>query len=159
MGAIFGLAQDVEGGLEIGLSSGFFFGLGMSLTLGTLQISKTKEIAAGGNVSPRQTKTVYLDMSLAAAFDRCLEALNKFGARTKSEDREQGRIEAITSKNWRSWSEIILMQLTNQNTGQVGVQVSSSPKLKSTLLDYGKGYENVERITGLLTEDPDKHRP
>ncbi len=156
------VAYDVFHGVQVelvfALLSGLVFGLFMSLIYGTLQILSTRKIVTGGDVSPRQTETVYLDISLDAAFDRCREAFSEIGAKTKFEDREQGRIEAKTNINWKSFGEVILIQLCEQTTGQVSVQISSSPKLKMTLVDYGKGYENVKHITGFLTV-PDLVQP
>ena len=123
----------------------------VSLILGTFHKFKTKKIAIGKDVSVYQTRSIYLEMSLDAAFDRFCEGLRQIGAKTKSKDREQERIEAKTSINWKRWSEVIFIQLTDQNTGQVIVQISSSPRVRTTLVDYGKGYENVERIADLLS--------
>ncbi len=149
----------VGGRLAFGLASGIIFGLFMSLILGTFHKFKTKKIVISKDVSVYQTRSIYLEISLDAAFDRCCEALRQIGAKTKSKDREQARIEAKTTINWKSWSEVIFIQLTDQNTGQVIVQISSSPRVRTTLVDYGKGYENVERIADLLSEVPDEHRP
>jgi hypothetical protein len=135
-----------------GLVKGFYFGLFLSLSIGTVQKLTTRKMGAGDDVSPRQTKTVNLDMSLDAAIDRCREALGNIGAKIISEKKEKERIEAKMSISWKSAGEIILIELSDLGTGQIRVQISSSPLLlfKFTFLDFGKGYENVERIISLL---------
>lgn len=147
-----GFTHGVFFGLASGLVKGFYFGLFLSLSIGTVQKLTTRKMGAGDDVSPRQTKTVNLDLSLDAAIDRCREALGKIGAKIISEKKEKERIEAKMSISWKSFGEIILIKLSDLSTGQIRVQISSSPLplFKFTFLDFGKGYENVERIISLL---------
>ena len=46
------------------------------------------------NTMASRKSTVNLDMPLDTAFERCREALIQFGAKIKSEDRDEGLIEA-----------------------------------------------------------------
>ena len=101
-------------------------------------------------MEPRKM-TIDLGMALDVAFDRCRETLIQFGAKIKSEDRDQGLIKAEVGMSWKSFGEVVYIKISEQNSGHVSVQVSSSPKVKTTLVDFGKGSANVERITSLLT--------
>ena len=54
--------------------------------------------------------------------------------------------------SWSSWGEILDIKLvkTNDEINHL-YQINSSPRLKTTLVDFGKNYLNIERVVSLLT--------
>lgn len=62
---------------------------------------------------------------------------------------EGGFIEAETSFSWKSFGEKMMIQIKN---GQVSV--NSRCKIKTTLLDYGKNYQNTMFIINNLLLQP-----
>jgi hypothetical protein len=153
IGILAGFETGVESGIKSGASSGFIFGLFMSLILGTIHKLKTRKMAKAGDVTPTQSATIELGCNLALAFDKCIQALNQFGAKIELQDKVKSEIKATSGMTWRSWGEVLTVRLSRIDTEKVKIEISSSPKLKMTLVDYGKGRENVEKITKILTSD------
>ena len=55
---------------------------------------------------------------------------------------------------WKSWGEEIkIIQKTNNET-DFEYQISSSPRLKTTFVDYGKNLENINRIENVIKTLP-----
>tara|TARA_B110000967_G_scaffold192680_1_gene219530 strand:- start:3469 stop:3978 length:510 start_codon:yes stop_codon:yes gene_type:complete len=55
-----------------------------------------------------------------------------------------------TGMTWKSWGEKIKIILQTKQGSNFDYQISSSPKLKTTLVDYGKNLENVNRIKNVI---------
>ena len=55
-----------------------------------------------------------------------------------------------TGVSWRSWGEKILLSFHQTGPTTTVVEVESNPKLRTTVVDYGKNRENVKRIEELL---------
>tara|TARA_R110002074_G_scaffold166808_1_gene327665 strand:- start:90 stop:473 length:384 start_codon:yes stop_codon:yes gene_type:complete len=51
---------------------------------------------------------------------------------------------------WKSWGEEIKIILKSENITDFEYQISSNPKLKTTLVDYGKNLENINRIESAI---------
>lgn len=155
-GAIIGLISSIDEGLEAGLVTGltaaFFFGVAMSLTLGSLHKWKSRKWRSNDNIGPNQTGIIHLDTTADDAFDRCRDVLSLMGAVLKLEDKTEGRIEAEFGRSWKSFGESILVRVSSQSSDRSCVQVSSAPIVKTTLVDFGKGLENINRILHLLTK-------
>ena len=153
MGIVLGFFFGFHVALYSGLIAGTCFGAVMSLVLGTLHIWSTRHSAMGGNGGPNQSIELEMDPPIALVFDRCVRALEQFGAEIGTQQRNDGVIEATTGLTWKSWGEVLCVHVKDHEHEKVKVQISSSPRVETTLLDYGKGRENVEKIAGFLTED------
>lgn len=55
-----------------------------------------------------------------------------------------------TGITWKSWGEEIKISLKNHTEAYFTYQISSTPKLKTTLFDYGKNLENINQIKNAL---------
>jgi hypothetical protein len=50
----------------------------------------------------------------------------------------------------KSWGEEIKIILKSKTKSEFEYMISSSPKLKTTLVDYGKNLENINRIENAI---------
>lgn len=55
-----------------------------------------------------------------------------------------------TGMTWLSWGEEIRIILQTKRESDFDYQISSRPKLKMTLVDFGKNLENVNRIENVM---------
>ncbi len=95
---------------------------------------------------------VELRLPYDQAFDLCIASLNAVKrGRIRREDRPLGRIDVKASMTWKTWGDVISFVLRRTDENRTRVEVSSGPALRTTLVDYGKNLENVERIMRFLT--------
>jgi hypothetical protein len=122
----------------------------MSLIMGTFHKLKTKNISIGKYITPEQSVSFELIDSAEELFKKCIQVLNQMGAKITDQNKISGEIKASTSMSWKSFGELILIRMTENKNGKTEIYISSSPKLRTTLLDYGKGYENVDEIASFI---------
>ncbi len=51
---------------------------------------------------------------------------------------------------WKSFGEAISISIQNVSPETVSIRIKSEPAVKTTLVDYGKNYQNVEAIIDYL---------
>jgi len=104
----------------------------------------------------RNRKIIELQCSYNEAFSLCISALSSVEGRARiSEiDKSSGSIVAKTGPNMKGWGEVITFDVREVNDG-VEIEVRSEPRIRPQLLvlDYGKNYENVERIADFLKSE------
>ena len=144
--AVFGMGAGV--GLVGGLGSGVLFGLVMSLILGTLQLAGHRGAPRGMSLSPRQDRQVPVPGG-PDLIDRVQVALTSLPAEVTHADVVAGRFVARTRRSWKSWGEEVVVQLSGSPAEPVAT-VSSRPTVRTTLVDYGVGRRNVERVVRAL---------
>ena len=152
MGCFFGLRSGLIAGILLGMLSGLFFGFFMALVLGLFHKMQTKGISSGkgDHVGPNQSRTISLEIPIETAFGKCLQSLNTIKAKVTHKDESQGLIQATTGMSWKSIGEKINIQLSRNGNNKAEVTVSSSSKWVTTLVDYGKGYQNVTSIIDFI---------
>ncbi len=142
-------------GLIVGLMVGLFAGGLFSLAVGYLHRLSVRRMPYGepeGAMDVHHVRHVELRLPYDQAFDLCissLSAVRKGGIRR--EDRPLGRIDVKAGMTWKTWGDVISFDLRRIDENRTRVEVSSGPALRTTLVDYGKNLENVERIMGFLT--------
>lgn len=129
----------------------FFFGLIMSLTLVSLHKYRLKKYGvqelSDENLGVTQTKEIKTKLGK-------IELINKLKSdpiisKMKMIDTENG-INLKTGMTWESWGEEIKIILKSENNSDFEYQISSSPKLKMTIVDYGKNLQNLTRIENVI---------
>ena len=117
----------------------------MSLVIGTLQKMKTKgmESDEGGDIGPRQNRTELIQSSYDETFNKSLKALKHIGAKVKTSNKNDGFILAKMPMSWKSFGEVLEVIIAKESDEQIKVRISSSPSLKTTMVDYGKSRQNV----------------
>jgi hypothetical protein len=69
------------------------------------------------------------------------------------EDNEQnGHIKAKTPMSVWGWGEVVEIDVSAVDNNKSQITVTSRPSLKTTLVDYGKNTENVEKICWYLKD-------
>ncbi len=100
--------------------------------------------------SPRQTDSIELSISYEKSFKLCIITINNLGFEIIKKDFPNGLIEAISGISIRSWGEKLTFQITKINQSNSIIQIKSSPKVLTTLFDFGKSKENILRIKNEL---------
>jgi hypothetical protein len=143
-------------GFVAGLFGGIFYGGFMSLILGSLHIWSVKRISYRKSkdiTNVRHSRNIELQLSYDKAFNLCIESLKIFKKyKIKEENYSYGKIVAITGMTWKSWGEVISFDVHKTDNNRIQIIISSKPVLPTTLVDYGKNLENVERIVVFLKE-------
>jgi hypothetical protein len=78
-----------------------------------------------------------------------LKTINRCRIISKSLD--NGEIRARAGLNWKTWGDDIFFKLTH-GTGSTVAEISSRPSARSTMIDFGKNLDNIERIRRFLLE-------
>jgi hypothetical protein len=52
--------------------------------------------------------------------------------------------------SWKSWGEEIKIVLKSETDPDFEYQISSSPRLKTTIIDFGKNLQNLNRIENVI---------
>ncbi len=137
------------------MSTGLLFGGLMALILGSLHIWSVRRMPAGrseGALSVHHVREVELRLSYDEAFDLCVSSLAAVRkCRILREDRSLGKIDARAGMTWKTWGDVVSLEVRRTSGDLTRVEISSRPALRTTLVDCGKNLENVESITGFLT--------
>ena len=156
MGVLYLLQHGFLEGLIAGLFSGLFFGGFMSLILGTLHSWSVKRILPEKpkpSMGVHHVRNLELQVSYDKVFDLCIESLNLIKrCKIRKENRPQGKIDARAGITWKTWGDVILFDVRKIDIDRTQIIVSSRPAVRTTLVDYGKNLENVERISSFLEE-------
>jgi hypothetical protein len=131
-----------------GLGSGLFFGLVMALVLGTAQLIAVRGVPRDRSLSPRQEERVTVAGGPDLA-DRVVSALGSLPAEVTAADVSAGRFVARRRANWKSWGEEVVVQLSG-DPARPTATVSSRPRVRTTLVDHGRGHRNVEHVLRAL---------
>jgi len=87
--------------------------------------------------------------TVADAFKRCQEALIAIGGIVTVADRSTGRLEARMPMTIRSWGEWVQVDVSGPD-GHVLIQIRSASRWRTTLFDWGKNADNLQRFLGWL---------
>ncbi|WP_420126692.1 hypothetical protein [Longimicrobium sp.] len=139
----------------IGVAAGIFFGATMGLTLTALSrwAMKRRGIERGkGGTGVDVSDGVLLPLPPQQALERCRAALaaNR-GLKEVRVDPARGAAYAHGRLSWASFGEKIECRVAAVEDGS-WVTIRSRPVLSTTVVDYGKNRENVQRIRTLLLD-------
>ena len=62
----------------------------------------------------------------------------------------QGKIVAKVGLTWKSWEDVVSVDVSKMDDDRTQVEVSSRPALRTALVDNGKNLENVQKIAKFL---------
>lgn len=153
---IISLIIDLYKGTEIELwkyiFSTFFFGLLMSLVLVYLHKNKLKKSGINeineANLKVTQSRDIQTDLNKSELIKKLNEdpSIRKM----KIKEIENGIVISTKMTLW-SLGEIIKIELKSTKDSVFEYNVSSRPKLKITLIDYGKNIQNIDLIKKVIT--------
>jgi len=156
MGVFYSLRYGFPEGLIAGLFAGLFLGGFMSLILGFLHSRSVKRMPFGKSkeaMDVHHVRNIELRVSYDKAFDLCIESLNLIKrCKIRKEDRSQGKVDARAGMTWKTLGDVISFDVRKIDNDRTQIEVSSRPAVRTTLVDYGKNLENVEKIIRFLKE-------
>lgn len=148
----FGMSQFLMGSdLTESMIIGLIFGTFMVVILGIANYISVKSRGGNASTSVVQESTVDLKLSMEEAFQYCKVATSTIkGTKVTFEDLNLGIIRAKTPLNISTWGDVIEFELHKVTEETTKVRVKSKPVLTTTIIDYGKNLENINKITRYL---------
>ena len=129
----------------------FFFGITMSLTFVSFYRYRLKKNGiqeiTNENVGVNQSKSLKTELNKTDLKGKL--KTDPIIGKMKMVEIENGVL-LKSGMSWKSWGEEIKIILKTDNVTDFEYQISSSPKLKTTLIDYGKNLENINRIENII---------
>jgi len=129
----------------------FFFGITMSLILVSFHRYRLKKNGiqeiTNDNVGVNQSRNLKTGLNKTDLINKL--KTDPIIGKMKMTKIENG-ILLKSGMTWKSWGEEIKIILKSENETDFEYQISSSPKLKTTLVDYGKNLENINRIESAI---------
>lgn len=129
----------------------FFFGIGMSLILVTLHKHGLKKLGiqefTDENLGVRQTKSIKTNLGKTELFNKLK---SDPVIRTMKMIETENGITLKTGMTWKSFGEEIKIIHKSENNSNFEYQISSNPKLKYTIVDYGKNLQNLNSIENVI---------
>jgi hypothetical protein len=99
------------------------------------------------------SESVTISLPIADAYQRCVSAAEAIPrGKLKQADESERRVELKTGLSIKSWGERMVLELESQGEAATSVQVSSRSWVPTTLVDYGKNRDNVERVIAWLRD-------
>lgn len=150
----YSLRYNIRTGIMAGLTGGTAVGIVLAVIVGFLHRRCVQKIAGRGSddsMGVHAVRNIDLAFPLDRTFDLCIESLGHVNrSRITQEDRAQGRIEARTGINWKTWGDTISFSLDRLDEERTHVMISSRPTARTTLVDFGKNLGNVQTIVSFL---------
>lgn len=130
---------------------GLIFGTFMVVTLGIANFVSVRSRGGNASTSVVQENEVDLDLTMEDAFQYCKVATSTIkGTKITFEDINRDVIRAKTPLNISTWGDVIEFELHKVTEETTTVRLKSKPVLATTMIDYGKNLENINRITRFL---------
>ncbi len=138
--------------IPIGLAA--LVAIPMAIILGLAHYFMVKQVAQGKSfdLSPIQKRTFVSKSNPRRILENCILALQKFPAEIVENNSLQNYITARTSTSWKSWGDDIRIDVVPIDEINSQVKIICRPALKTTFVDYGKNYENAEKLISLIDE-------
>ncbi|MEL6463299.1 MAG: hypothetical protein AAFQ91_34690, partial [Cyanobacteria bacterium J06621_15] len=104
--------------------------------------------------SPRQSRKISVNGTVSEAIavsEKAILSLNR--SVIKEKDLAAGTIKAKTKMSWKSFGEFINVSTQSLADGKTLIEINSSPFIPTTVIDYGKGLDNVETIVSYIESE------
>jgi hypothetical protein len=138
----------------VGIITGSFFGLMMAVTMTPFlarQLRRRGFDLDGELPDVDARETVAVPLPPDAALERCRAALDQLRVRTVRTDPASAMVRGRVPMTWATWGERIECRVHPAEQGS-RVEIRSRPVLRTTLVDFGRNRENVERVSALLAQ-------
>ena len=97
-------------------------------------------------INIEQGKEIIVDLDYDDAFEKTKRVLILIKAKVTKDSKNDGIIIAETGLSWKSFGENLLLKLKRVGSKQTQIKILSKPKVRTTMIDFGKNFENVERF-------------
>lgn len=150
--SVYGLTEEL---LLQGITGFVLFALfGFAITFIHSQFVKTKtRERSEDRFDVHQEANVTLHLPLERAFDLCRECIKDLGAEIKHLDLREGKIQAATLLNLKTFGCKISLQIRPIGVRFTEVLISVRPRLRTTMVDYGESLEIIEIIREFLIKN------
>lgn len=128
------------------------FGFAITFIHSQFVKTKTRE-RSEDRFDVHQEANVTLHLPLERAFDLCRECVKDLGAEIKHLDLREGKIQAATSLNLKTFGCKISLQIRPIGIRFTEVLISVRPRLRTTMVDYGESLEIIQIIREFLIEN------
>lgn len=149
------LQGDAPNAVLKGIIAGLVFGTLLSCLLISLHTSLSRNVVTDSvnhDFGMFQTRRIEIPLAFEDAYSLCLQSLKTIKrCSIQSESPDEGTIKARAGINWKTWGDNVLIELV-KGEGSTIVEISSRPSARSTLVDFGKNLDNVERIKRFLLD-------
>jgi len=139
-----------------GILSGLFFGTLVSYILISLHKSFSRKVETDSfnhDFGIFQSRRIEIPISYEDTYSLCLQSLNTINrSSVTSQSFNKGEIKARAGLNWKTWGDNVFLKVVKEE-GATIVEISSRPSARSTLVDFGKNLDNVERIKKFLLDN------
>ncbi len=129
----------------------FFFGITMSITLVYFHRQRLKKNGIGElseeNLKVNQKVRIISNLNEEKLIEKLRE--DRFFRNMELAQVENG-IKLSSGITWNSWGESITIIINSISQNQYEYEIISKPKLRSTVLDFGKNLENIDRIQKII---------
>jgi len=116
------------------------------------RLSIDADTAYDNNIfQPEQSVVVKLDMNREDALRVAEEALAEYGAVIGKSDHAAGRIEAVTSQNWRSYGELLTVSASDGAVSEVTISAAPRLFIFRMATNYGRSWEHVHALAARMT--------
>lgn len=133
---------------------GLMFGLLMSLILTILDFQSNKSIGEGKSSGVHKKGAIEVGLPSQEVFKICRNAgLVLNGAKISYESQQKGMLIIKTGISWKTWGDIIEIVIEEIAANHTRVSIQSRPLVPTTLIDYGKNAENINRIVGYIEKE------
>jgi hypothetical protein len=133
---------------------GLFFGISMSLVLGTWHFISIIRLAYGINketLGVNHIRKIGFFLPYDDAFDLAIGSTKIIcNCKVQINDRPTGKIIAKVGSNWKTWGDEITLLVHRLDEERSVIKIQSRPILSTQFIDYGKNLENVETIRSYL---------
>lgn len=155
-GIFYSIQYGISQGILLGLFSVLFFGGFMSLILGFLNNKSLKNMPyeiSEKTTGVRHIRNIELRIPYDEAFNLCIKSCDLIkGCKIRNFDLATGIIVTKTGISFKCWGEVITFDLRKINDEKTQIVVLSKPVISTTLVDFGKNIDNVEKITTFLND-------
>jgi hypothetical protein len=132
------------------VTRGAWFGLWMTAVAAVMHLVYGRRHLSRAPLTRQSAETIVRG-PMQVAVSAAREALEQLSARdVRVVDGPEPVLLARAPMNLRTWGDKLSVTLTPIDEHSVRARVESRPRLASTLVDYGKSFENVERICTAL---------
>ncbi len=139
--------------IAVGIALGVVFGLTMAAVIPAMHrwgLRRRGFDPESGDSGVDVRERITLPLTSHQALALCRSAVEQVPkASDVRVDAASATLEARVNGTWASWGERIECRVTPAD-GATEVSIRSRPALRTTIVDYGKNRENVERIRAFL---------
>lgn len=121
---------------------------------GLLHYRLVRRISQGKtfDLSPIQQRDLVLQQSPSVSLELCSSTLAKLPARVIERNESKNYLIAQTRSSWKSWGNEIRTEITSADELNSRIKIICRPLLRTTLMDFGKSYEDIESLLNTLSE-------